>query len=82
MDRKQADAERRREQREAARAKLAALFDPSRPTNSVESAAAYISVSRGLGYASCRDGSWPALRCQSRWLVKTKQFLAVIGEED
>lgn len=81
MSPKQADAERRRMEREAARARLAEQFDATRPTNRVEVCAAYLQVSRGAGYASCRDGSWPALRVQSRWLVKTKQFLALIGEE-
>ncbi len=79
MSPQQADAERRREQRETARARLAALFDPSRPTNSVEATAAYVGVSRGLGYEQARSGSWPALRCGSRLLILTEPFLAMLA---
>lgn len=66
--------------REAARAQLRERFDPTRPTNSVESAAAYANVSRGLAYACARDGSWPALRAGSRLLIKTRPFLAMFEE--
>jgi excisionase family DNA binding protein len=57
-------------------------FDRSRPTNSVEAAARYIGVSRGLAYAAARDGSWPSLRVGARILIKTRSFLALIGEDD
>jgi hypothetical protein len=77
-----AEADRRREQREAARAKLAAQFDPTRPTNTVESAAAYAGVSRWLAYREARSGAWPAWRCGSRLMVKTRPFLRMIGGLD
>jgi excisionase family DNA binding protein len=60
----------------------AVAFDRSRPTNSVESAAKYIGVSRGLAYQQARTGAWPSLRVGSRILIKTKPFLAMIGETD
>lgn len=66
--------------REEARARLAAQFDPSRPTTPVEIGAAYAGVSRGLAYASCKNGSWPAIRCGARLLIKTKPFLAMFEE--
>lgn len=80
--RSEASAAERAERHEAIRAAAREKFDRSRPTNTVESAAAYIGVSRGLGYAAARDGSWPSLRVGSRILIKTKPFLAMLGEAD
>ncbi len=78
--RSEARAAERVELREAARARLRAQFDPSRPTTPVEVGAAYVDVSRGLAYASCRDGSWPSIRVGARILILTKPFLAMLGE--
>ena len=52
-------------------------FDPTRPTNSVEAAAAWAGVSRGLGYEAARSGEWPARRVGSRLLVLTAPFVAM-----
>jgi hypothetical protein len=59
--------------------RLPEAFDPSRPTNSVEAAAAFAGVSRGLAYAAARSGEWPALRVGARLLVKTVPFMALLG---
>ncbi len=80
--RSEASAAERAKRREAARAALRAQFDPSRPTTPVEVAAAHVGVSRGLAYAAARDGSWPSLRVGSRILIKTRPFLAMLGETD
>ena len=58
--------------------KLPNQFDPSRPTNSVEAASAYVGVSRGLAYEQARSGAWPALRVGSRLLILTQPFLDLL----
>ena len=63
-------------------ARLPSIFDPSRPTNSVEAAAEYIGVSRGLGYQQARSGAWPAIRIGTRLLVKTAAFLAMLDDNE
>jgi hypothetical protein len=80
MARQQADADRRREQREAARAKLAALFNPNRSTNPVDVSGAYAGISRGLAYHQARSGAWPSIHVGARWLILTRPFLALLGE--
>jgi hypothetical protein len=62
--------------------RLPETFDPERPTNSVEASAAYLGVSRGLGYEQARSGAWPALRVGSRLLVKTQAFLRMLDDPD
>ena len=60
--------------------KLTDSFDPTRPTNSVEAAAKYIGVSRGLAYRQARSSAWPALRVGSRLLIRTRDFMRMIDE--
>ncbi len=62
-------------------ARLPSVFDPTRPTNSVEATAAYIGVSRGLAYELARSGEWPALRAGTRLLVKTEAFLRLLDAD-
>ncbi len=82
MSSRQTEAEARRAKREAARARLAAQFDPSRPTNSIEASAAYAGVSRWLAYREARAGHWPVWVCGARTLVKTRPFMEMLGELD
>jgi hypothetical protein len=56
-------------------------FDPTRPTNSVESTAAFVGVSRGLAYTMARSGAWPSIRVGRRLLIVTSKLLAQLGLE-
>jgi hypothetical protein len=54
------------------------VFDPSRPTNSVEATAEYVGCSRGVAYEMARTGAWPSTRAGHRLLVLTGPLLQIL----
>jgi excisionase family DNA binding protein len=50
----------------------------ARPTNTVESTAAYLGIGRGQAYEAVRRGEIPSLRLNRRVLVPTAKLLAML----
>ena len=48
------------------------------PVLTVEEAAAYLRISRGLAFAAVRDGSLPSLRVGRRILIPRRQLEALL----
>ncbi len=49
------------------------------PVLTVEEAAAYLRISRGLAFAAVRDGSLPSIRIGRRILIPRRQLDALLG---
>ena len=54
----------------------------SRPTISVEEAAALLNIGRSTAYNAVRSGSLPAFKIEGRWLVPTKPLRKMLGLDD
>jgi excisionase family DNA binding protein len=53
----------------------------TRPTATVEEAAAALGISRGLAYDMARTGDLPTVRCGRRWVVKTRALFQMLAIE-
>jgi len=54
----------------------------TRPTCSVDEAAAVLGIGRSTAFAAARDGSLPTVRLSHRMLVPTAKLLAMLGIEE
>ena len=53
----------------------------SRPTCSVDQAAAALGIARSTAFAAAHDGSLPTIRLSHRLLVPTAKLLVLLGVE-
>ncbi len=51
------------------------------PVLTVQEAADYLRISRGLAFAAVRDGSLPSVRIGRRILIPRRQLEALLGAE-
>jgi excisionase family DNA binding protein len=51
------------------------------PVLTVQEAADYLRISRGLAFAAVKDGSLPSVRIGRRILIPRRQLEALLGDE-